>query len=235
MRSPCSAGRSARQSVRPRNGQCGVPCVCRAYEVWSARFWCPRPSSSRARIFLTSAAEWTGSVPARTRSGTSIAREESSGSSRPRSIISRGENALLRPVCETSTSSRCFVSGIGRIEVAMSSSPFGNGLSDGPGTVSTFRSFDTLRPFDTLRQAQGPSSGHRKLNGLSSGVSKRVRPCRVPPVRRFSPYRALIATAPPPTAPSTARARPRSRPPRPPVAPAVPRGRRDRLPRCAGS
>ena len=98
-----------------------------------------------------------------------------------------------------------------------------------------FRSFDTLRPFDTLRQAQGPSSGHRKLNGLSSGVSKRVRPCRVPPVRRFSPYRALIATVPPPTAPSIARARPRSRPPRPPVAPAVPRGRRGRLPRCAGS
>ena len=100
-----------------------------------------------------------------------------------------------------------------------------------------FRSFDTLRPFDKLKtqQAQGPSSGHRKLNGLSSGVSKRVRPCRVPPVRRFSPYRALIAAAPPPTTPSTARARPRSRPPRPPVAPAVPRGRRDRLPRCAGS
>ena len=97
--------------------------------------------------------------------------------------------------------------------------------------------FDLSTPFDRLRdRAQDTAgSGHRKLNGLSSGTSKWVRPCRVPPVRRFSPYRALIAAAPPPTAPSIARARPRSRPPRPPVAPAVPRGRRGRLPRCAGS
>ena len=53
--------------------------------------------------------------------------------------LAQGERFAAAGVCDTGTSSRCSVSGIGRIEVVMSSSPFGNGLSDGPGTVSILR------------------------------------------------------------------------------------------------